>query len=162
VVRGRFRWVLLSLLALAILEIVTFVVVAKVIGVAWTLLLVLVTTVLGVWLMRREGMRAWRRFRAAAQSGPPGQEVTDGAVGLGAAVLLVMPGFLTDLAGLALLVPPVRSMARAAMQRSAERRLSSAAAGDLFGPRKVRVYRSESASPPGSSASQVIDGEIVD
>jgi UPF0716 protein FxsA len=153
--------VLLSLFALAVVEIVGFVLVAKLAGVAWTLLLILVSTVLGVWLLRREGLRAWRRFRAAAETGPPGREVTDGLVGLLAAVLLVVPGFLTDLVGLALLVPPVRAAARAGMQRSAERRMTSAEAGDLFGPRRVRVRRGPP-GPPGASSTPVIDGEVIE
>jgi UPF0716 protein FxsA len=153
--------VLLSLLALGIAEIAGFVVVAKLIGVAWTLLLVLLTTALGVALMRREGVRGWRRFRAAAESGPPGREATDGLVGLTASVLLVVPGFVTDAAGLLLLVPPVRAVARAGMQRSAERRMSSAAAGDLFGPRRVRVRRDGPGDGPTVSG-PVIDGEVVD
>ena len=152
---------LLWLLALAIAEIAGFVVVAKLIGVAWTLLLVLATTTLGVWLMRREGVRGWRRFRTAAESGPPGHEATDGLVGLTASVLLVVPGLVTDVAGLLLLVPPLRAAARAGMQRSAERRLSSAAAGDLFGPRRVRVQRDSPGNGPSVSG-PVIDGEVVD
>lgn len=142
-------------------EIVLFIVAARWIGVAWTLGLALAVSVFGAWLLRREGVRGWRRFRAAlAEHRPPGVEVSDGLVGLAAAVLLVVPGFLTGVVGLLLLLPPVRALARASIRRGAERRIPSTAAGDLFGPRRVRTQAPTQAAPdPGAS---VLEGEIVD
>lgn len=160
----------LGLVAVAVVEIVVLVFVAQHIGMGLTLLLLLATTLFGGWLLRREGSRAWRRFRLAADAGrPPGGEASRGLVGLLAALLLVVPGLLTDLVGLALLVPPVRAGAVRLVQRGAERRLSPTAAGDLFGPRKVRVRdttpsRAPRAGAPGGDgdADAVIEGEIVD
>lgn len=152
---------------LAVLEIVGMVLVAHWIGVAWTLLLLLAGTVLGSWLLKREGTRAWQRFVRAAQDGPPGVEATDGIVGLVGALLLAIPGFLTDIVGLLLLLPPVRAVSRSLVRRSAERRLSSSAASDLFGPRRVRVRTGpppppSSGSGPTTTGTGVIEGEIVD
>src|SRR5438874_9582765 len=108
-----------GLVALAILEIVAFVLVANWIGIGWTILLVLATSLLGGWLLRREGLRAWRAFREVAESGrPPGAEVSRGLLGLGGAMLLAVPGFITDLVGLALLLPPVRAAAGMGVQRA--------------------------------------------
>jgi len=159
----------LGLVAAAVVEIVVLVFVVQHIGIGLTLVLLLATTLFGAWLLRREGSRAWRRFRQAADAGrPPGGEVSRGLIGLLAALLLVVPGFLSDLVGLALLVPPVRSAAVRLVQRGAEKRLSPTAAGDLFGPRKVRVRDTTPSRTPraggrdGGDGDAVIEGEIVD
>ncbi|TDC65831.1 FxsA family protein, partial [Micromonospora sp. KC207] len=122
-------------------------------------------------LLRREGMRAWRGFRAAAQAGaPPGEQVTDGLVGLVGALLLAAPGLVSGLVGVLLLVPPVRRLARAGVRRATERRVSSMVAGDLFGPRRVRVRRGDAQSGPAPEPAaptvldggRAIEGEIVE
>jgi UPF0716 protein FxsA len=159
--RQRLGLIGIAVLATAALEIVLLVLVAHGIGVPLTVLLVLATTLLGGWRLRREGSRAWRALRQASAAGRPvGTEVSDGLVGLLSALLLVVPGFLTDAAGLALLVPPVRHGARAGVRRLTERRVTSAVAGDLFGPRQVRVRVRRDAPSPESDAP--IEGEIVD
>ncbi|GIF47826.1 UPF0716 protein FxsA [Asanoa ferruginea] len=141
--RGRLaRWLPLAILITAVVEIAVFVLVAHWIGFGFTVLLVLAASAAGVLLLRREGMRAWRGFRAAADAGqPPGNQVTDGLVGLGAGVLLATPGLVTAALGILLALPPGRQLARLVTRRATERRISSAAAGDLFGPRRVRVRR---------------------
>lgn len=141
---------------LAIAEIAAFVLVGSWIGYGWALLAVLAASFVGMMLLRREGMRAWRGFIAAANAGQhPGERVIDGIVGLGAGLLLSLPGFVTTIAGLVLLLPPARSVARRGVQRWTERRVSSAVAGDLFGPRRVTVHRG---APDTDDA---IEGEIV-
>jgi UPF0716 protein FxsA len=158
--RQRLGLIALGLLLLAVAEIVLLVLVARQIGLALTLLLVLATALLGGWLLRREGIRAWRALRRASMDGrPPGAEVSDGLLGLLSGVLLLVPGFLTDLTGLALLVPPIRRVARSGVRRLAERRVPSTLAGDLFGPRRVRVRRGPPQPPDDSTP---IEGEIVD
>ncbi len=160
-----------ALLVTAVLEILVLILVTHLLGGAlWTLLLVLATSVLGSVLLRREGVRAWRAFRAAAQQGrAPGAEVSEGLLGLLGAVLLILPGFLTDLVGLALLAPPVRRLARARVQDFALRRFSPALANDLFGPRRVRVRRGappppplDAGAPPTAGPGEAIEGEIID
>ncbi|MET7397936.1 FxsA family protein [Dactylosporangium sp. NPDC005572] len=166
-------------LLLVIAEITAFVLVAQAIGWPWAVLLGIATGFVGALLLRREGMRAWRRFRAAVNEGrPPGAEVSDGLTGLLGALLLLTPGFLTDAAGLLLLLPPVRALARRAVRGATERRISAAAAGDLFGPRFVKAQRADPAQPapnfsgasagPGGVAGapavegEVVEGEIID
>ncbi|MFC0531925.1 FxsA family protein [Phytohabitans kaempferiae] len=151
------RAIALGLPLLVVAEIAVFVLVGSWIGYPWAVLAVLAASFAGLMLLRREGMRAWRGFIAAANSGQhPGERVIDGIVGLGAGVLLTVPGFVTALTGLVLLFPPTRSVARRGVQRWTERRVSSAVAGDLFGPRKVRVRRG---APDVDGA---IEGEIVE
>jgi UPF0716 protein FxsA len=152
------RWGPLGLLAVIAAEIVVLIVVADLIGPGWTALVVLVASLAGLVLLRREGLRAWRGFREAAGSGsPPGPRVTDGVVGLGGALLLAVPGLITSAVGAALLTPPVRRLARRRVQARAERRMSSAEAGQVFGPRRVRAERADRGPDP-----EVVEGEIVD
>ncbi|WP_406044648.1 FxsA family protein [Micromonospora sp. NBC_00898] len=169
--RRGLRFVPPALLLLAVLELAVFVLVGRGIGFGSAVLLVFAASLLGLVLLRREGMRAWRGFRAAVESGqPPGPQVTDGLVGLLGALLLATPGLVSGLAGLLLLVPPVRRLARVGVQRSAERRVSSMVAGDLFGPRRVRVRRGAPQPAPAPTAPQqpvtdqgrAIEGEIVE
>ncbi|MFF5216093.1 FxsA family protein [Micromonospora sp. NPDC000442] len=181
--RRALRFVPLALLVSVAVEIAVFVVVGRALGFGVATLLVFAASLLGLVLLRREGVRAWRGFREAAQSGrPPGRQVTDGLVGLLGALLLATPGLVSGLVGLLLLVPPVRRLTRGGVQRAAERRVSSMTAGDLFGPRRVRVYRGGPQQPgqapppqsptttPQTSASAVppvvegeaIEGEIVE
>jgi UPF0716 protein FxsA len=142
----------LSAIVVVAVEVAVFVAVAKLIGVPWALAALLVLSLAGGWLVPRQGIRAWRRFRRAAEAGqPPGRQVSDGLVGLLGALLLAVPGFVSALVGLALLVPPLRGYARDRVERSALRRMSSTAAGNLFGPRRVRVRRSPPAAATGES-----------
>jgi UPF0716 protein FxsA len=169
--RTRLALLPVGLLLLAVAEIAVFVAVVSAIGAGWSILLLAATTVLGLVLLRREGIRGWRAFRAAAQTGrPPGAQVTDSLVGLLGALLLAMPGLITSTVGLLLLLPPLRGLARRGVQRSAERQVSSAVAGDLFGPRRVRVRRGapdDGVAPPPAPAraagpAQIVEGEVVE
>jgi UPF0716 protein FxsA len=158
----------IGLLAVIAAEIVVFVVVAHWLGVGLALVLLLAMSLLGGWLLRREGARAWRKLREVGLDGRPiGADVSQGLLGLLGGLLLAMPGFITGVVGLALLVPPVRRFAGIAAQRLAERQLSSAAAGDLFGPRRVRVrpgrpYQATPYQPTPQPGGSPIEGEIID
>ncbi|ROO59986.1 UPF0716 protein FxsA [Micromonospora sp. Llam0] len=176
--RRGVRLIPLALAAGLVLEVAVFLLIAHQIGYGWALLLVLAASLAGMALLRREGMRAWRSFRAAAQSGrPPGEQVSDGLLGLVAGVLLATPGLVSGVFGGVLAVPQVRRVVRRRVQVAAERRMSSAAAGEMFGPRRVRVYppppsaadRPSAGSADGSGSAQqaaaagpTIEGEIVD
>jgi UPF0716 protein FxsA len=157
--RQRLGWIGVAAVFTAIVEVVVLVVVARLLGVGLTLLLIFVTMLVGGWLLQREGLRAWRALRrAATEHRPIGPDASDGLVGLLGAVLLLVPGFATATVGLLLLLPPVRQAARRVVRRRVERRFSSAVAGDLFGPREVRVRVRRDEPPPG----EPIEGEIVD
>lgn len=151
-------WLPLALLVALVAELVTVIVVGTLIGAPMTLLAIALASLIGVVAVRREGLRAWRAFRSAAQAGQrPGEQLTDGLVGLGGALLLATPGVLSTLAGATLLLPPTRTVARSWVQARAERHLSAAQAADLFGPRRVRVrYHQPQPDAP------VVEGEIID
>ncbi|WP_019813892.1 FxsA family protein [Saccharomonospora saliphila] len=96
--------------------------VASQVGVLATLGLLLAGAIVGSWLARREGGKAARAVMATARSGrSPHNEVTDGMlVGLGG-LLIFLPGFVSDVAGLLLLLP-TRSLFRRAWMRRLERK----------------------------------------
>jgi UPF0716 protein FxsA len=143
------RFVPLTLLVVVLVELAVFVSLGRWVGFGWTLLLVLGTSMAGLLLLRREGVRAWRGFQSAATEGRPlGEQVANGLVGLLAGLLLAVPGVVTSLLGGLLLVPPLRRLARGGVRVATERRVPAAMAGDLFGPRRVRVHRGPAWSPP--------------
>ncbi|GAA1751257.1 FxsA family protein [Luedemannella helvata] len=165
---------ILFLVVLPVAEIGVIILVGRAIGVPATFLLLLVTTLVGTWLLRREGTRAWRSFRDDLAAGrPPGNAATDGLLVLVGGLLMVLPGFITDAIGLLMVLPPTRGVGRSLVLRLVDRRMSSRARANLFGPRKVRVrygpaQRNEpppppsSTPPPPSSPPPAIEGEIVD
>jgi UPF0716 protein FxsA len=106
-----------------VVEIVALVALASWIGVGWTLLVLLAGSVLGLWLARREGLRAMRAMAEAARDRRVAHvELTDGLLVAMGGLLLLVPGLVTDVAGLLLLLPPTRSLVRRRMVRAAERR----------------------------------------
>lgn len=157
--RRGLRFALPLLAAAVLVELVVFVGVGRAVGFGVALLLVVAVSLVGVVLLHREGMRTWRGFRVAAASGqPPGPRVTDGLVGLVGALLLAVPGLVSGVVGALLLVPPVRAAARSVLRRGTQRWVSSMLAGDLLGPRRVRVRR----GPAVADGDQAIEGEIVE
>jgi UPF0716 protein FxsA len=119
---------LLLLILWPVAEVFVAIKVAEAIGVLFTVLLLIAGVPLGVWLTRAEGRTAWRRLSAAVAAGrPPGREVIDGALVLIGGMLFIVPGFITDLIGLLLLVAPSRSVAGAAIARNVQSRLVVAA-----------------------------------
>lgn len=106
-----------------IVELAVIVQVAQSIGVAETIALLVVVSVSGAWLVKREGLSVLRRLGEAVDRGSlPHREVIDGFLILFAGALLLTPGFLSDLFGVLLLLPPVRAGVRGVIARSARRR----------------------------------------
>jgi UPF0716 protein FxsA len=107
-----------------VVEIVALVALGSAIGLGWTLLVLLAGALLGMWLARREGVRAAQAIaEAVTQRRLAHAEVTDGMLVAAGGVLLFVPGLVTDLAGILLLLPPVRRMVRNRLVRVAEERL---------------------------------------
>src|SRR5215216_3490660 len=102
--------VIIAILLLPAAEIAAFVLVAALIGVTGALLLMLTTTLAGILVLRQAGSGRIARFRVAlAEAEMTGFEANAiGVLTLLAGLLLVLPGFLTDLVGIALLIRPVR------------------------------------------------------
>jgi UPF0716 protein FxsA len=116
---------LLLLICWPIAELYVAIRVADAIGVLLTVILLIAGWPVGIWLVRAEGRTAWRRLRAAAiiTGRPPGREVLDGALILVGGSLLIVPGFITDVLGLLLLLPPTRWLARIGLVRNFQSRL---------------------------------------
>jgi UPF0716 protein FxsA len=96
-----------------IVELYVIIQVGQLIGVWPTLALLLADALLGSLLLRHQGRGAWRRFNAAlAERRFPGREVFDGLMIVVGGTLLLAPGFLTDIVGLVLLIPPTRAIVR--------------------------------------------------
>src|SRR5256714_10119402 len=87
--------------------------VGDLIGTVPTLALLVADSLLGWWLMRSQGRSVWRRFQETMQAGRiPHREVFDGVLVIFGGAFLITPGFLTDIIGILLLVPPTRSVFR--------------------------------------------------
>jgi Protein affecting phage T7 exclusion by the F plasmid len=127
-----------------VVEIVALVALASAIGVGWTLLVLLAGSAVGLWLARREGVRAAQALAdALSQRRVPHAELTDGLLVAAGGVLLFVPGLVTDVAGALLLLPPTRSLVRRRLVRAAEQRAPG-----------LRTARIRSQGP-------VVDGEVV-
>ena len=104
---------LVVLITLGALEIFVFIQVGQWIGFGAAILALVAVSLLGAWLVKREGLGTWRRAQAQMRAGEiPAGEAVDGALIAGAGVLLLMPGFVTSVLGLLLLLPPLRWPAR--------------------------------------------------
>ncbi|MFE0458890.1 FxsA family membrane protein [Kitasatospora sp. NPDC058965] len=155
------RWLPLAAAAWLVLELWLVIELASVIGWFLVLLLLLLGVVLGGRLIKRAGLRALRNASASFEQGqmpPSGAAETNTSLTVLAGVLLMVPGFLSDLLGLTLLLPPTRAVWRSAGRRVAQRVLRAAPAGDPLADamrlqEQIRIHR-----PDG----KVIQGEVVD
>jgi UPF0716 protein FxsA len=128
-----------------VVEIVALVALGSWIGVVPTLLVLLAGSVVGLWLARREGVRAAQALAEAARSRRVVHpELTDGMLVALGGLLIFVPGLVTDLAGVLLVLPPTRSLVRKRLVAAAERRAPV-----------LRTQRIRADGP-------VVDGEVVD
>ena len=105
-------WLLLAFIAVPLIEIALFIQVGGFIGLWPTLLIVLITAVLGSWLVRNQGAREIAKLQSTfSQLSNPTEPLANGAMILFAGALLLTPGFFTDAFGFALLFPPFRAAA---------------------------------------------------
>jgi UPF0716 protein FxsA len=112
-------WLLaLLFLLVPVAELYVIYKVGDAIGIVWTFLLLAADSVLGSVLLRSQGRAVWRRFNAILAEGRvPHREVMDGVLVIFGGAFLITPGFLTDIVGLALLLPPTRAVIRRALSR---------------------------------------------
>ena len=121
---------ILLFIVVPIAELYVIIKVGELIGVLPTLALLLADALLGSMLLKHQGRGAWRRFNEArAARRFPGREVVDGALIIVGGTLLLTPGFLTDIAGLFLLVPPTRAITRRLLKRLAIGRFTVVSVG---------------------------------
>ena len=106
-------------------ELFVLIKVGQVIGALPTVGLLIVVSLVGAAMVKREGIAVLRRAQAQVRDGRvPAVELIDGVLILFAGALLVSPGFLTDVLGVLLLIPPVRVALRAVAARRLARRVA--------------------------------------
>lgn len=107
-----------------VIELALLVEVGSRIGVALTIAIVLGTGAAGAWLARAQGLRALLRLQEAVRSAQfPGDEIFDGVLILAGGLLLLTPGFLTDLFGFSVLIPGSRHLIKGALKGTVRRRM---------------------------------------
>jgi UPF0716 protein FxsA len=112
-------------IALPLAELYVILKVGDAIGAVWTILLLAADSVLGSLLLRAQGRSVWRRFNTALAEGKmPHREVIDGVLVIFGGAFLITPGFITDIVGLLLLLPPTRALIRSQVVRRLGRRVA--------------------------------------
>jgi len=138
--------VLLALLVVFIVvplaELYVIIKVGEAIGAPLTILILLLDSVLGSMLLRSQGRAVWRRFNETVRAGRvPHSEIIDGVLVIFGGAFLITPGFITDVIGAILLVPPTRALVRRGVRRAIERRAVVTATGGVAGRRPGEEQR---------------------
>ena len=138
--------ILLVMFAATIIELTVLVAVGHAIGVLATIGLLILSSLVGIALLRHEGARTLRSFIEAVRTRrPPHRELLDGMLIAAAGGFIVLPGFVSDAVGLLLLLPPVRHLVRQRMLRAAS------------------LHTPAGFTPgPVAGDGEVIDGEVID
>jgi UPF0716 protein FxsA len=151
--------IVLIFIIVPLAELYVIIQVGGAIGLIPTLVLLLADAVLGSMLLRHQGRAAWIQFnRALAENRLPHKEVFDGILVILGGALLLTPGFITDIFGLVLLIPPTRAVVRGITSRIVRRRMAMGATIWTMG-RGQRASRQRpaptgagpGAPPPGGS-----------
>lgn len=139
-------WLLVvAFLVVPIVEIYVLIQVGQVIGAWWTVLILVADSLIGSWLLRREGGRAWRGLQTAISEGRmPARELADAALVVLGGALMISPGFVTDVVGLLAILPLTRPLGRRLLARVVARRLV--------------VRNARRPGPPDD----VVQGEVID
>ena len=139
-----------------IAELAIIIQVGQALGLWWTIALLIADSILGSLLMRSQGRAAWRRFNQTLQSGrAPAREVADGVLIIFGGALLLTPGFISDVAGLAFLLPPTRALIRRVFLRQAIKRMTASMYVGAFPP-------GPGAGAPRPGAAADYEGTAVD
>jgi len=167
------RWVLPALVAafilVAVAEVWLLTFVGSRIGLLPTLVILIVEALVGSWLLRREGSKAWTALTQAYTTGrmPTGELADAGLVLLGG-IMLILPGFFTDVIGLFFLLPYTRPLARKSLgfliaRQAAKSGVDFSVIRAKYGP--GTVIRGETVDDPAASTEPtakdvVVQGEI--
>jgi UPF0716 protein FxsA len=159
----------LGFIVVSVAEVWLLTAVGSRIGVPWTLAILVVEALIGAWLMRREGRKAWAALTDAYATGkmPTGQ-LADAALVLVGGIMLILPGFFTDIIGLVCLLPFTRPLARRLIGLILARQVAKS--GLDVGVMRARfapetVIKGETVDTPPTEPRQdpqVIRGEIED
>ncbi|HET6741531.1 MAG TPA: FxsA family protein [Kribbella sp.] len=148
----------LALLVVPVVEIYVIIQVGQAIGGWPTVGLLVLESVFGAWLVKREGRRAWKALQSALETGKlPGRELTDGGLVLIGGTLLLTPGFVTDIFGFFFILPFTRPIARRVVSRFISRRAST-----LTPPAFTPFMPGATTNQPRRPSGDVIQGEVID
>jgi UPF0716 protein FxsA len=129
---------ILVFIVLPIAELYVILKVGDLIGILPTIALLVADSLLGSWLLRSQGRTVWRRFQETMQAGRiPHREVFDGVLVIFGGAFLITPGFITDVFGVLLLLPPTRSLIRRWLIRRGGRMFGISVATGRRGGRPV-------------------------
>lgn len=164
--RRRLPWwlVLVAFVVVPLVEIYVIIQVGQVIGAWWTIVLLIADSVLGSWLVKREGSRTFQALRVALQEGRmPHRELADGMLVLIGGVLMVSPGFVLDVLGILAILPFTRPLARRTLAGFVGRKLQT------VGGTGFATYAAGSSSGPAGPAGHndrpgpdVVRGDVVE
>jgi UPF0716 protein FxsA len=139
-------WLVGLFVVVPIVEIYVIIQVGQAIGAVPTILLLILESLIGAWLVKREGRRAWEALRETVRAGAlPGQELIDAALVLVGGTLLLAPGFVTDVFGYFFVLPFTRPLARRIVQLEVDRRAARRMSG-AYAPRRGgahQIYRDD-------------------
>lgn len=154
--RRLWPWLLLvAFVVVPLVEIYLVVQVGQAIGPWWTIGLLILDSVLGAWLVKREGRRAWQALRTALGTyRPPTKELADGSLILIGGTLLLTPGFATDVLGFLLVLPFTRPVFRRMLSAYVGSRVTVAAVG--------RTRPAPGPGPGPTAGDTVVRGEVVE
>ena len=168
--RRRRAWVRPALVAAFVLvplvEIWAILQVGQLVGAWWTIVLLVLDSMVGAWLIKREGGRAWQALRQALQNGRmPARELADGALILIGGTLMLSPGFVLDVAGILLILPFTRPVARRLLTSVVERRLvvvPGAGLGGYPGGFPGAGWPGDADRPGPGPEGPVVRGDVID
>ena len=168
--RPAWAWaVLVAFLVVPILELWVLIQVGRAIGVGWTLVLLVADSILGTWLIKREGAKAYAALRDELQNGRmPARELADGALIVLAGALMLSPGFVTDVFGVLLMLPLTRPLGRRVLTALVARRVtvisqrSTSWGAGSYGSYGARTNEPPTNERPGPGDDSVVRGEVID
>lgn len=143
---------ILVFIVVPIAELYVIIQVGQVIGALPTIAILVADSILGSWLLRTQGRTAWRRFNEAVREGRvPAREVLDGTLVIFGGAFLITPGFITDVIGIVLLLPPTRAVVRRGLVGFFSRRFVGGMVGRAGGAAARRAGRRRGPGGPGGS-----------
>lgn len=141
----------LAFIVVPLIELFVIIQVGQAIGLVPTIILLFLDAVLGAVLLRSQGRAVWRRFNLAlSERRMPHREVFDGVLVIVGGALLLTPGFVTDVFGLLLLIPPSRDAIRAIGSKLMFRRVALGGRAAYWGYNRARGRGARGPQPGGS------------
>jgi UPF0716 protein FxsA len=148
----------LAILLVPVFEVWLLIQVGSVIGGWSTVALLIAAGLLGTWLVRREGRRAWRSLEDSLRTGVmPERELADAALVLAGGLLLMMPGFASDVVGFACILPVTRPWMRRLGRWFFERRVKRMAAASPY----ANLFPPQAGPMGGPYGGKVVHGEVI-